>query len=149
MDSLVIHWGDFGAITVMAMAAVGSAIGCGIAGMGAIGAWKKCYMQNKPAPYTLMVFAGAPMTQTFYGFITMLQLVGTPSSPENFMARLAAGIFGGLAMGMSAIYQGKAAAAASDAFAETGKGFANNIVIIGIVETIALFAMVFILLNVK
>ncbi len=149
MESLALHWGDFGAVVVMAFAAIGSGIGCGIAGMGAIGAWKKCYMQNKPAPMTLMVFAGAPMTQTLYGFIVMLQLVGTVSTPENFMARLGAGLIGGLAIGMSALYQGKAAAAACDAFAETGKGFANNIIIIGIVETIALFVMVFLLLYVK
>lgn len=148
MEALAVHWGDFGAVVVMAFAAVGSAMGCGIAGMGAIGAWKKCYMENKPAPLTLMVFAGAPMTQTLYGFITMLQLVGTPSTPENFMARLGAGVIGGIAMGASAMFQGKAAAAACDAFAETGKGFANNIIIIGIVETIALFVMVFLLLYV-
>ena len=149
MESLALHWGDFGAVVVMAFAAIGSGIGCGIAGMGAIGAWKKCYMQNKPAPLMLMAFAGAPMTQTLYGFLVMSKLVGSPSTPENFMARLGAGLIGGMAIGMSALYQGKAAAAACDAFAETGKGFANNIIIIGIVETIALFAMLFLLLYVK
>ena len=32
------------------LAATGSAIATGIAGQAAIGAWKKCYAQNKPAP---------------------------------------------------------------------------------------------------
>jgi len=149
MENSVIYWGDFGAIAVMAVAAVGSAIGCGIAGMGALGTWKKCYMQNKPAPFILLAFVGAPMTQTFYGFIVMLQLVKTASTPENFMARLAAGLAGGLAIAMSAVFQGKAAACACDAYGETGKGFANNIIVIGVVETIALFVMVFLMLNVK
>jgi len=149
MDNLILHWGDFGVVAVMAIAAVGSAIGCGIAGMGALGTWKKCYMQNKPAPFILLAFVGAPMTQTFYGFIVMLQLVKEPSTPENFMMRLAAGLAGGLAIAMSAVFQGKAAACACDAYGETGKGFANNIIVIGVVETIALFVMVFLMLNVK
>jgi V/A-type H+-transporting ATPase subunit K len=48
-------------------------------------------------------------------------------------------------MGISAWYQGKAGASASDAFAETGKGFGNYIMVIGLIETVALFIMVFML----
>jgi len=39
--------------------------------------------------------------------------------------------------------QGKAAAVACDAMGETGKGFGNYIVVLGIVETVALFVMAF------
>ena len=46
-------------------------------------------------------------------------------------------------MCMSAIAQGKAGAAGSDALAETGKGFTNYIMVVGLCETIALFSMVF------
>jgi hypothetical protein len=46
-------------------------------------------------------------------------------------------------MGISAWYQGKAAAGGCDAFAETGKGFANYLMILGVVETVAIFALVF------
>jgi V/A-type H+-transporting ATPase subunit K len=53
------------------------------------------------------------------------------------------GIFAGLAMGASAVYQGKAAAYAADAFAETGQGFGNYILVVGLIETVALFVMVF------
>ena len=63
---------DFGALgtaLVMGIAAIGSAIGIGIAGQSSIGAWKKCYMVNKAAPFILTVFAGAPLTQTIYGFL--------------------------------------------------------------------------------
>jgi len=59
-------------------------------------------------------------------------------------AMISAGVFGGLAMGMSAWFQGKAGAAASDALAETGQGFGNYLITIGIVETVALFVLVFI-----
>jgi V/A-type H+-transporting ATPase subunit K len=149
MDSLLIHWGEFGAVAVLGFAALGSALGCGTAGMAAVGAWKRRFMQNKLAQFQLIIFVGAPMTQTFYGFIVMLQLMKTPSTPETFMARLAAGIVGGLAIGASALYQGKAAAAACDAFGETEKGFANDLLVLGVVESIALLVMVFLILYVK
>ena len=59
---------------------------------------------------------------------------------------LGAGVFGGLAIGLSAWMQGKVAAASSDALAETGKGTANYFIVIGITETVALFTLVFCLL---
>ena len=68
-------FGMLGAAVVMGIAALGSAIGIGIAGQGAIGAWKRCYINNKPAPFILTVFAGAPLTQTIYGFLLMHQLL--------------------------------------------------------------------------
>jgi V/A-type H+-transporting ATPase subunit K len=46
-------------------------------------------------------------------------------------AVLGAGIIGGIAMGMSAWYQGKAGASGSDALAETGQGFGNYLTTLG------------------
>ena len=138
------NWGMIGAGLVMGIAAMGSAIGIGIAGQGAIGAWKRCYLNNKPAPFLLVVFAGAPLTQTIYGFLLMNTLKGKVSSGaiDPLMA-LALGLAAGLAMCMSAVAQGKAGAAGSDALGETGKGFTNYIMVVGLCETVALFAMVF------
>jgi V/A-type H+-transporting ATPase subunit K len=48
-------------------------------------------------------------------------------------------------MGFSAWMQGRAGANAADAFAETGKGFGNYIIILGVIETVALFVMVFLI----
>ena len=135
-------WGNLGAAICMGIAAIGSAIGIGIAGQGAIGAWKRCYINNKPAPFILTVFAGAPLTQTIYGFLLMsikLKDLGA----ENPGMSLGLGIASGLAMCFSAIAQGKAGAAGSDALGETGKGFAQYIMVVGLCETVALFAMVF------
>ena len=73
-------FGMLGAAVVMGIAAVGSAIGIGIAGQGAIGAWKRCYVNNKPAPFILTVFAGAPLTQTIYGFLLMQQMIASQKS---------------------------------------------------------------------
>lgn len=132
--------GMFGAACVLGIAAVGSAIGIGTAGQAAIGAWKRCYMNNKPAPFILTVFAGAPLTQTIYGFLLMQNMM---ASTQDGMYLLGIGIFSGLAMAASAIFQGKAGAAGSDALGETGKGFAQYIMVVGLCETVALFAMVF------
>jgi V/A-type H+-transporting ATPase subunit K len=138
------NFGLIGIAATMALAAVGSGIGAGVAGMAAIGAWKKCFAQNKPAPFMLVAFVGAPLTQTVYGFILMNALKAAIGKLDPGMI-LGIGVFGGLAMGVSAWYQGKAGACASDAFAETGKGFGNNLMVVGLVETVALFIMVFML----
>ena len=135
--------GYFGAACVLGIAAIGSAIGIGAAGQAAIGAWKRCYMNNKPAPFILTVFAGAPLTQTIYGFLLMQQMITKLQNGANAGGMLALGIFSGIAMAMSAIAQGKAGAAGSDAMGETGKGFAQYIMVVGLCETVALFAMVF------
>ncbi|MDR2052086.1 MAG: V-type ATP synthase subunit K [Treponema sp.] len=135
--------GLLGAGLVMGIAAVGSAIGIGIAGQAAIGAWKKCYAGNRPAPMTLLTFAGAPLTQTFYGFILMGQMkAAAAANPGSAWLYLGFGIASGLGMAFSAIAQGQAGAAAADAQGETGKGFAQYIAVVGICETVALFAMV-------
>ena len=133
-------FGMLGAAVCMGIAAIGSAIGIGIAGQGAIGAWKRCYVNNKPAPFILTVFAGAPLTQTIYGFLLMQQMASSEKNP-GFLLGL--GIASGLAMCFSAIAQGKAGAAGSDALGETGKGFAQYIMVVGLCATVASSAMGF------
>ena len=125
---------------VMGIAAIGSAIGIGIAGQSSIGAWKKCYMSNKAAPFILTVFAGAPLTQTIYGFLLMQQMNSSTADPAFL---LGLGIVAGIAMAASAIFQGKAGAAGADALAETGKGFSLYVTVVGLCETVALFSLVF------
>ena len=132
--------GMIGTALSMAIAAIGSVIGIGYAGQAAIGAWKKCYMSNKAAPFILTVFAGAPLTQTIYGFLLMQQMLSSSASPD-FLFGL--GIGAGVVMALSAVYQGKAGAAGADALAETGKGFSQYITVVGLCETVALFALVF------
>ena len=134
--------GNLGFAAAIGLAAIGSALGAGIAGQSAIGAWKKCFANNKPAPFMLVAFVGAPLTQTIYGFILMNTII---ESVQPSLFRLAAGVFAGIAMGFSAYMQGKAGAAASDALAETGKGFGNYLMVLGLVETVALFVMVFVM----
>ena len=137
---LLVQFKDLGTGAVLAFAAIGSALGTGFAGMAAIGAWKKAFAQNKAAAFMIVAFVGAPLTQTVYGMIVM-----------NRMAELAVkgsylwgvGVLCGIAIGFSALMQGKAGAVAADALGETGKGFGNYIIVLGIIETVALFVMAF------
>ena len=137
------------AFTSIGFAAIGSAYGCGSASCAAMGAWKKCYAQNKPAPFQLLIFAGAPLSQTIYGMIVMFIVMGgasdtlMASNSGNWVVYSLVGVLAGIAMGVSALWQGISAAAAADAFAETGKGFANQLMALGIVETVAIFVLAF------
>jgi V/A-type H+-transporting ATPase subunit K len=146
MDAQVMEGlGRMGAAAAVAMAAIGSALGTGAAGMAAIGAWKKCFLQSKSAPFILITFVGAPLSQTLYGMILMTNIVeAAGKTPAFFWAKIGAGFLGGIAMGISAWLQGRVGAAAADSMAETGKGFGNYLMALGIVETVALFVMLFI-----
>lgn len=131
---------DLGLSLVLALSACGSAAGAGIAGMAAIGAWKRNYIQNKAASFMLIAFVGAPLTQTIYGMIVMNRMYEV-AAKGHYLWGL--GAFCGLAIGLSAYWQGKCAAVACDAMGETGKGFGNYIIVLGMTETVALFVMAF------
>ena len=140
--ALVVQLKDFGLAAVLGLSAIGSALGVWAAGMASIGAWKKCYAQNKIAPFLLIVFIGAPLSQTIYGMILMNKIAEVAAKGSYFLGM---GIFGGAAIGMSAWAQGKIGACGADALAETGKGFTNYLIALGVAETVALFVMVFLL----
>lgn len=142
--------GRAGGAAVLGLSALGSALGTGTAGMAAVGAWKRAYAQNKAAPFILITFVGAPLSQSIYGMILLNSVVRSAShalaahSTVAYPAMLGLGLFGGLAMGASAYMQGRVGAAASDALGETGQGFGNYLMAIGVVETVAIFVLVFI-----
>ncbi len=135
-----------GAIACLGLSAAGSAFGTGFAATAAVGAWKKCYAANKPAPFLLLSFVGAPITQTLYGMILMFLMLGKTNVAGAGVPCLVLGIFAGFGIGLSALFQGRAAAAACDSQAETNQGFTNYLAALGIVETVAIFTMVFTLI---
>ena len=137
-----------GAIACLGLSGAGSALGTGMAASAAVGAWKKCYAAGKPAPFLLLSFVGAPITQTLYGMILMFTMFGKLGVAGAGIPCLVLGIFSGFAIGASAFFQGRAAAAACDAQAETNQGFTNYFAALGIVETVAIFTMVFTLIAV-
>ena len=154
MDPMIVA----GAIACLGLSAAGSAFGTGFAASAAVGAWKKCYAANKPAPFILLGLVGAPITQTLYGMILMFIMLGLKDVKGAGLACVLLGIFAGLGIGLSALFQGRAGAAACDAQAETGQGLTNYFGALGaetgqgltnyfgalgIVETVAIFTMVF------
>ena len=72
--------GIAGAVVTLGLSAFGSAFGTGRAAAAAIGAWKKCYAQGKPAPFILLSYIGAPITQTLYGMILMFEMINAATS---------------------------------------------------------------------
>jgi V/A-type H+/Na+-transporting ATPase subunit K len=134
--------GLLGAGLVLGIAAVGSGFGIGTAAQAAVGAWKKCYLTNKPAPMTLLVFIGAPLTQVFYAYIMMGNIKEAAANAEYSLLNFGFSIASAVAIAFSAVFQGKAGACAADALAESGKGFAQYVSAIGVIETVALFTMV-------
>jgi V/A-type H+-transporting ATPase subunit K len=133
--------GDMG--ISLSLAAIGSAIGTGTAGMSAIGAWKKMIINGEKAATALLIFVGAPLSQVIYGMILKNAIADANLSPDSYMWQLLIGLFAGAAMAGSAIYQGKTGARACDAIASGANDTAKYIMIIGIVETVALFVMIF------
>ncbi len=127
----------------LTLAALGSALGTGVAGMATVGVWKKAFLQNKAAPFILVAFVGAPLSQTIYGMILRNAIQAANLPPESYTFQLILGMMAGLAMGVSAFMQGRAGARAADAYGETDRGFGNYIMVLGIIETAALFVMVF------
>lgn len=150
MESLMISLGNAGAAMVLGIAALGSALGTGAAGLAAVGVWKRCYALDKPVPFILVTFIGAPLSQTIYGMILMNAIIRAAAEQAaagdvvGFPAMMAAGLFGGLGIAASAYAQGRVGAAAADALGDTGKGLGNYLMAIGVVETVALFVLVFI-----
>ena len=142
-----VYAGWLGMGLLLPLSAIGSAWGITIVGTAAAGAWKKCYQANKPAPMTLIALCGMPISQVLYGFILLMQMMNVEIHADNAGIMLAFGVGTGVALAFSAIGQGKIAAAACDSLADNGKGFVNFVTVLGIIETVALFAMVFTMIN--
>jgi V/A-type H+-transporting ATPase subunit K len=133
-----------GGIAALSIAAIGSAIGSGTAGMAAVGAWKRAFLQDRPASFLLVIFVGAPLSQIIYSMILMNKIAELSGEFSKFWPLfLFGGLLAGVGMAASAILQGKAGAAGADSLGETGKGFGLYLMTIGMVETVALFVLVF------
>ena len=134
---------DLGLGLVLGLSALGSGAGAGVAGMAAIGAWKKNFNQNKNASFLLVALVAAPLTQTLYGNIVMTKMIELANQGHYLWG---IGALSGAAIGLSAYWQGRCAACACDAMGETGKGFGNYLAILGMTETVAILVMVFTLI---
>lgn len=139
--TIVTGLGDMG--LSLSLAAIGSAIGVGTAGMAAIGGWKKMILEGQKPATSMLIFAGAPLSQVIYGMILKNAVASANLAPDSYIWQTVMGLLAGVAIGVSAIFQGKVGARACDAIASGANDTAKYIMTIGIVETVALFVMIF------
>lgn len=153
--------GWFGYASAIGISAIGSALGIRAAGQGAIGGWKKCYAEGKKPPFMIIAFTGMPLSQTLYGLVLMLIIqghvntilaaaangtLGASKGIEAMAAMGAIGFLGSIGMAVSAWAQGVACSSAIDSLVATGKGTGNYVLVAGIIETVALFVLAFMIM---
>ncbi len=144
-------------LLALGLAAIGSGLGIGNAGMAAAGAWAREGRENRNLTFTYIILLGMPLSQTLYGFIALNSMAGAMKdlaqdstdlalNPQQAGLLAGIGIACGLAQLFSAWMQGKIGAAGIRALVENGgKGFAFIIIAMGVAETVGIFGMVFVL----
>jgi V/A-type H+-transporting ATPase subunit K len=138
MNELVIALGWAGMYGVMALAAIGSIIGCAVAGQAAIGAM----VDTESGHGRYIGVSVMPSSQVIYGIVVMFTLqrdVVLANAPGLF----GIGILAGLALMFSAISQGQACASAIHASKTKPEIFGLSLAPAAIVEGFAVFAFVF------
>ena len=138
MNELVIALGWAGMYGVMALAAIGSIMGCAVAGQAAIGAM----VDTESGHGRYIGVSVMPSSQVIYGIVVMFTL------QRNVVVENATGLFGigilaGLALMFSAIFQGRACASAIHASKTKPEIFGLTLAPAAIVEGFAVFAFVF------
>ena len=138
MNDLVIALGWFGTYAPMALGAIGSAIGCGVAGQAGIGA-----MLETDGGYGRYIGISAfPSTFVIYGIVIMFTL-NREISIDNAGGLFGVGLLSGVAMLYCGIWQGKACASAIHAAKEKPEIFGLSLAPAAIIEGFAVFAFVF------
>lgn len=138
MDSVMELLGWAGIFSPLALGAIGSMVGCMIAGQSACGA-----MLEVERGYGRYIGLSAlPSSQTIYGIVVMFALNRTVTS-ENAAGLAAIGILAGVGLMMSATSQGKAVASAINASKAKPEVFGLSIAPAAIVEGFAVFVFVF------
>ncbi len=131
-----------GVMFPMVFGAVGSCIGCVIAAS----ALASGLVRTKTGHGGLIAMSAAPSSQTIYGIVLMMsikaKLAATGATVLPGAALFSIGLFG-IAIMVSAIVQGKCAAAGIRASVEDPSVYGKCWIPIGVTESFAVFAMVF------
>jgi V/A-type H+/Na+-transporting ATPase subunit K len=127
----------------LGLSAIGSAVGCGIAGMASHGVMAR--VDEGHGKFIGM--SAMPATMLIYGFILMLLMKGSiDAGSVSAMSGVFIGLSSGSAIMIAAIYQGLCAVSGIQAVARNPRVFGKCFAALGIVESFALFAFVFALL---
>jgi V/A-type H+-transporting ATPase subunit K len=138
MNEFIVAMGWAGMYGSMALGAIGSIIGCAIAGQAAIGA-----MLESEGGYGRFIGVSVmPSSQVIYGIVVMFTLQREVTA-SNGGALFGIGIMAGLALMYSGILQGKTCASAISAAKAKPEIFGLSLAPAAIVEGFAVFAFVF------
>ncbi|MCL2093489.1 MAG: V-type ATP synthase subunit K [Treponema sp.] len=135
---------ELGLTLCFGLSSLGAVIGVTVNAPAVIGAWKKSALNNRPAPFIMVIFAATCMTNIIYGYIAMDAMANSVIMSDNFIFFMS--LTAGICIGMNSYIQAMICANAADAFGETGRNFGNYMMVVGVVETFALFIMVFVIL---
>jgi len=138
MADLMIVLGWIGLYAPMALGALGSVIGCAVAGQAAIGAM----LDTETGHGRYVGVSAMPSSQVIYGIVVMFTL-NRAVTVDNAGGLFAVGVLAGLALMFSAIYQGQCCAAAIHASKAKPEIFGLSIAPAAIVEGFAVFAFIF------
>jgi V/A-type H+-transporting ATPase subunit K len=132
-----------GPAIALGLSACGSTIGCWISGEACHAAMSR----TEEGHGKFIGMSAAPSSQIIYGFILMLLMsrainAGTLSPYSG----IAIGTFAGTAIMLSAIFQGRVCATGIQASVKRPEIFGKCFAAIGMIESFALFALVFSLL---
>lgn len=132
-----------GPALALGLSAIGSSIGCGIGGMASHAVMSR--VEEGHGKFIAM--SAMPSSQIIYGFILMLLMRDAIQDGSlSALSAIGIGFSSGLAIMISAIFQGKAAASGIQASAKQPAIFGKCLASLGIVESFALFAFVFALM---
>lgn len=138
MNEFVVALGWAGLFSPMALGAIGSVIGCAVAGQAAIGA-----MVDTDSGYGRYIGVSVmPSSQVIYGIVIMFSLQ-RDVTPVTAPALFGIGLLSGLALLVSAMRQGQACASAIHASKTKPEIFGLSLAPAAIVEGFAVFAFVF------
>ncbi len=138
MDDFILILGWVGLYAPMALGAIGSIMGCSVAGQAAIGA-----MLDTESGYGRYVGVSAmPSSQVIYGIVVMFTLNRTITL-DNAPGIFAIGLLCGFALLFSAVYQGQCCASAIHASKAKPEIFGLSVAPAAIVEGFAVFAFIF------
>lgn len=138
-----INYDMVGPALALGLSAIGSSIGCGIAGMASHAVMSR--VEEGHGKFIGM--AAAPSSQSIYGFILMLLMSRAIAAGSlSALSGIGIGAAAGTAIMVSAIYQGKVAATGIQASAKQPAIFGKCFAAVGIIESFALFSLVFSLL---
>ncbi len=132
-----------GPAIVLGLSCLGSAIGCGIGGMASHGVMAR--VDENHGKFIGM--SAMPSSQSIYGFVLMILMRDAiRANTLSAASGIGIGVSIGLAIMISAIYQGMCAASGIQASAKQPAVFGKCFAALGIVESFSLFAFVFALL---